>query len=647
MRLGLAGESVRTRAKALVLGPRSISGRIGEELDALGFTPVFEASLELGLPQPSVPGALDALRDLLRKFIDVAGPSESGYAHILHPGTGPWAERAELASIGQEFGLNVIGPPVRVLSLFSNKLSLLVEADRLGIATLATSLDPIHSVREIEASMKSGTSRFPFVLKSVRGGSGHGIYVVHSPEDLDTGLPLWLEQLRRGVGEVMLFTERYVEGARRIVAPFARFKDGRSAVLPLVDASLQSRFRKVIEFCPAVGLEPASERQIKEWTLRIIEQVGYVGVGALEYFVDGNRAYLVEGVARLNTGFRLWEQVAGIRAVEWQIAAFEGPMGGSAAITPPKPLAEWTHAVGLRLYAEDPVLQLPQPGWIREISERRHWRFPRAEGVLDLPAQPGTRLDSQGDPLLGQLFVGAQEARQSLSLARGILDEFWIAGGIQTNDRFLSELLLHPWIQSGMYHSSFVEEEFIPEIRPPSELLSVFASIAAMAESSSVDPNAHRWSVGDQWAKPDHSLIHWKEKPEYFLEKRMRGLSGVLILPDGRTPRVCAFPVGPARWKIRIGSWTLTVRQTPAARAKKDPLQPLPLLSLVSGRIHSLLFREQALVPAHQTLLIIESLRTLVPHALPGDARVLQWKVAAEDCVEAGQELAAFEILRS
>jgi hypothetical protein len=35
----------------------------------------------------------------------------------------------------------------------------------------------------------------------------------------------------------------------------------------------------------------------------------------------------------------------------------------------------------------------------------------------------------------------------------------------------------------------------------------------------------------------------------------------------------------------------------------------------------------------------------LVPHALPKEIRVLKWKVAAEDIVGAGEELADFEVL--
>jgi biotin carboxyl carrier protein len=66
---------------------------------------------------------------------------------------------------------------------------------------------------------------------------------------------------------------------------------------------------------------------------------------------------------------------------------------------------------------------------------------------------------------------------------------------------------------------------------------------------------------------------------------------------------------------------------------------------MIPGRVHSVLFRGGATVPAHEPLLIVESLGMLIPHALPVEVRIHRWKVAAEDRVFAGQELAEFEIL--
>ena len=61
-----------------------------------------------------------------------------------------------------------------------------------------------------------------------RAGTDSAWIVVHEARELESRLLLWMEQLRRNYGEVILFAERYLEGARHIVVPFVRFVDGRS-----------------------------------------------------------------------------------------------------------------------------------------------------------------------------------------------------------------------------------------------------------------------------------------------------------------------------------------------------------------------------------------------------------------------------------
>ena len=133
-----------------------------------------------------------------------------------------WAERAELATLGEELGLDVICPPARVLALFANKLNLLSEADRLGIPHLVMGFEPIYSIREIERLIFNQALKhkpFPFVLKAVKGG-GASASCRPRREDLERKIPLWVEQIRRNMGEVALFAERYLEGARHVLVPF-------------------------------------------------------------------------------------------------------------------------------------------------------------------------------------------------------------------------------------------------------------------------------------------------------------------------------------------------------------------------------------------------------------------------------------------
>jgi acetyl-CoA carboxylase biotin carboxylase subunit len=622
-------------------GPFGAAGLISESLRNEGFTPEFSPE-----PLPSLhdPNALEALRALLRSF---AERTRDAVGAAVHPGVTVWAERPELATLGEELGLDVICPPPRVLALFANKLNLLGEADRLGIPHLVTSFDPIYSVREIEKLIYNqalARKPFPFVLKAVRGGGSFGIFVVHEANELERKISLWVEQVRRNLGEVTLFPERYIEGARHIVLPFARFIDGRFKTFPATDASLQCRYRKVVEFCPASRVGAVAESRMAEHARKLAEHVGYVGVGALEFLVEDDRCYLVEGTARLNTGFHLWERVAGTSAVAWQLAALEGCPPGQEPIPSPRP--EWRSGIALRLYAEDSLLQLPQPGEVFEVSSKREWHLGGSiSAELDLHVEAGVQVRPSDYGMVGMLWCGAPDAKKALNVARGVLDELWIAGSIQTNERFLAELLAHPWVKEGIFHAGFVDEEFLPAVRPSAEVLGLFPSV--LQSTLPGEPSTGgvvRWAVGDQWVKPGPPAeIRWADGPRLFEHEGLPGVSGSVEVEDGHKLRVCAFPLSENKWQVRIGEWVLSVRRIARVPGEKPQRAP-KLFSLIHGRVHSLLYREGSVVPAHEPLAVLEALGALVPHSLPVEVRITHWCVAAEAIVKAGDVLAEFEL---
>ncbi len=639
--------------RALVLGARGAADQIARRLRQEGFEP---ETLEEPLPSISDTQALLKLRELLTRFAADSskgrrGDPEAG-SPCLHPGVSVWAERPEIATLGAELGLDVICPPAKVLALFANKLNLLTEADRLGIPQLVTSFDPIYSAREIErlvAAQSLGRKPYPFVLKSVKGGGSFGLFVVQEAADLETKVPLWVEQVRRNLGEVSLFAERYLESARHVLVPFVRFVDGRFRVFPMTDASLQSRYRKVVELCPATGISPEMAKELATRARKFADHCGYVGVGTLEFLVDASRAYLVEGSARLNTGFHLWERVAGTSAVSWQLSALEG--GGPGEEPPCEPRKEWATGLALRLYAEDSLLQLPQPGEVREVAARREWRCDNANlgamAELDLQVGEGSRIGPTDYGMVGMLWVGAEDRRQALQFARGVLEELWIAGSIQTNERFLGELLAHPWVQEGIFHAGFVDEDFLPSVRPQAAILGAMRFVASEAARGFEPPPGHGvlWAVGDQWVKPaSEGEPSWAESPRGWEREGMPGISGYVQLADGRRLRVMACPLSPAKWLVRAGIWVLPVKRVlsaPGGRARKPP----KLLALVEGRIHAVLYREGSVVPAHEPLVVLDSLGVLVPHAAPVDVRVTRWCRGAEEIVRSGDELAELEVV--
>ncbi len=643
MRSLLSGSDPESSPKALVLGSVVAVRLIGHALRELGIVPVPEQDLEplSRLPEPFEPGAAQSLRALLKAFLEKVGEPPAGLAHWVHPGVGPWADSPLLPQICQELGLVPLAPSARALSLFSNRLSLFDLAESLGISHLALSQNPLHSAREVGALLERISRPFPLVLKSVSGATRFGVLVLYSADELDRQVPLWLQQLELHSGEPIFMLERYLEGARRITVPFVRTRLGGFRVFPLVDCSLQSGLRKWVEVSPAEGLDPSAESRLKEAAARIAESVGYVGVGCLDFLVEADRIHLIEGMARLNSGFCTWEAAAGTSAVAWQVhATLEGSEEPGFH---PKPA--WQSVVGVRLCAEDPLLQLPQPGAVHELSETRAWDFENAQawfeaGELELP-----KVDSDGDGWVAFLCAGGRDRERALTLARGALGEIWAAGSLQLNQRYLSEILQHAWVRDGMVHAGFLAEEFVPEIRPDLEVLRFLAAAAAQLLPEGRERETGRWAVGDLWVKSEGlPSPAWLGEPKIFEIGALPGISGQVLLEDGRKQRLLIYPLQPGRWLGRLGDWTLPVRR-PSSEGKSAAGSPL--VALVTGKVHGLLYREQTRVEAHEPWVLLHSQGRLVPHALSSDARVLKWSVAVGDRVKAGQELARFESLKT
>lgn len=615
---------------AWVLGPRITARRIGEGLLSEGFEVRYpELGPEGKLPSAHEPDAIQHVRTRLAGWLREARAEAGEILPFLHPGSSPWATRAELVLLGQELGFTVLAPSPRTINLFSNRLNFLAEADRLGIPNLVLSFDPLSSAREVERIARNSSR---FILKSVRENpNGMGILPILEKAHLEKNFPIWIDLLRSQLGEAMFFAESYLEQARQVVLPFARFEDGFTHFFQSVDGSLQSQHRKILQLSPSPAIDPEIEKEIHGYARLMLDETGYVGVGSLEFLLDGDRIYLIEGHPRVGRATRIWEETSGTRIASWQLAAAGArssrpTMGGSR---------KFPISLSLAIHAEDPLLQLPQPGWIAEVGEERKWSILGAEAELELAVDAGDTVTDEGDGWLGQLWLGAQSMTQAFQFAEQVLKKTWIAGGIQTNERFLLELVTHPWVKEGMFHAGFVDEEFIPKGRMPERFHPLFEELAGFFGGQKDTPC--RWIAGDERVEPKKRESKWVRGPEHFIVPGGGArISGIWQDSEGNAHRVCAAPAGEERWQVRIGEWCVPLRKFSAGASKR-------LTALVSGRIRSLYFREGSKVPAQEPVCLIESLGKMVPLALPVPVTLRRWLVEPRERVRIGQVIAELE----
>lgn len=649
--------------QVLILGPGLTASALLGRFSKMDYVrAVLETSVGDKRPclRPFEAGSVTSLKDKILSWMSLY-PGHPG-PFWVHPGITSWSERPDFPGICQELGVIAVSSSARSLARISDRLHLLLHAESVGIEVLLMHRDPFLSSREVDRWVSRSKVPFPFVLKSVHGSGPFSMIDIRDAEDLERRLPLWTEQLRKQTGEVLLFVERVIEGARIISLPFARSNSGAIKFFSTVDSSIRSRHRRILEFSPAQVGEVHD--RLKESVRTLLGSMNFVGLGLVEFLVDGERVFLVNVLPRISSSFSIWEESEVPSALDWQLWSL-GLMNLSARPLADSPEVTSGHFhLSARILAEDSLLQLPQPGWIRECSPITLPAPPFGTAQIRWAVKSQQDLSSERSGLLGVLEVSAESRAKLLELARWGLQKLWVAGSIQTNERMLSEILEHPWVREGAFHAGFVDEEFVPQLRPSEMITGRMAGLCAYLAGTTEELKSLRWVSQDQWVTPlrdwefcDSEGQRLSMPPEVWKlpgtegssrdllgEGAFVGLSGWIIDSSQRVHRFCVSPIRPGKWLVRMENWFQTVRFVKAKPAASGAMNKPRLLALVSGKIHAVLYPVGVEVPAHEPVVIIESLGQLIPHAIPRNCAISDWKRKKEDRVKAGEILADIDI---
>jgi acetyl/propionyl-CoA carboxylase alpha subunit len=241
---------------------------------------------------------------------------------------------------------------------------------------------------------------------------------------------------------------------------------------------------------------------------------------------------------------------------------------------------------------------------------------------------------------MGLLFAYGDNRNEVLKLIRKMILDFWVVGNIQTNQRFLIELLHHPWVEEEIFYAGFIDDEYVPNLYFPEIAKKLFYSTIQYLPEISENSNDSGWYLGKQRLKVEptsQSSPKWLQGPVFWKHENRTALEGVIqaAQDSDENYRVSLFPSGD-HWLVRVGIWFTPLRRIPLPYDR----QSLALKALCSGRIHAVLFLEGTSVSAHEPLITLEAFGVLIPHALPVELKIKQWLIKAEDIVLEGQVLA-------
>jgi 5-(carboxyamino)imidazole ribonucleotide synthase len=201
---------------------------------------------------------------------------------------------------------------------------------RRKLAALGLPVPPFTEVTDVSQVLAFGGEHgWPCVLKAVRGGyDGRGVWMLNTPESARRTVP---ELLAAGTP---LMVEQCVPMRRELAALVARSPFGQGAAWPVVQ-TVQSDGICVEVLAPAPDLPVERVQQAQELALRIADELGVVGLLAVELFETATGLVVNELAMRPhNSGH--WT-IEGSRTSQFEQhlrAVLDYPLGRTDAVAP-------------------------------------------------------------------------------------------------------------------------------------------------------------------------------------------------------------------------------------------------------------------------------------------------------------------------
>jgi acetyl-CoA carboxylase biotin carboxylase subunit/3-methylcrotonyl-CoA carboxylase alpha subunit len=393
----------------------------------------------------------------------VAAASQTG-ADGVHPGYGLLSENAAFARRVAEAGVTFIGPPPSVLDAFGDKIKARQVARAVSVAPPPGTDGPIPTDDPPAIARQAERIGYPLLVKAAGGGGGIGMQIVDDPSKLARAVTACSDRGRSAFADARVYLERYVRSPRHVEVQVLCDGKGGSVALGERECSVQRRHQKIVEETPSpapffAGRDGEERRQdLFASALRIVNSVGYVGAGTVEFVAGGasGELWFLEVNARLQVEHCVTEMCTGLDLVEQQIRVASGESLSAAVLHPER----HGHAIEARVYAEDPARRfIPQPGTLACIV----WPVTGFDLRVETGVAEGLAVTPYYDPLLAKIVAHGVDreaaiARLDQALADTVIELVAPSGNpAAVNLLFLRKVLASPEFTNGLYDTTFAE----------------------------------------------------------------------------------------------------------------------------------------------------------------------------------------------
>ena len=425
---------------------------------------VLRACKELGIPTVAVHSTADAdamhvrfadesvcigppaAKDSYLNIPSILAACEITGADAVHPGYGFLSENARFAEILAEHNLHFIGPKPEHIRLMGDKIEAKRTAKRLGIPVVPGSEGGVTS--DAEAMTIATAIGFPVLVKAASGGGGRGMKVANSAEELSNALATARSEAKAAFGDDAVYLEKYLQKPRHIEIQV--LGDGKGHVIHLGerDCSLQRRHQKVWEEGPSPALNAGARDTIGETVAKALREIGYLGVGTVEFLYEDGQFYFIEMNTRIQVEHPVTEAITDIDLIFEQIRV----AAGNDLTIKQSDVKFYGHAIECRINAENPVSFRPSPGKIL------HYHASGGLGVrIDSAVYQGYTIPPYYDSLVAKLIVHGKTRAECLMRLKRALDEM-VVDGIETTLPLFRALVREADIIDGNYHIHWLEQ---------------------------------------------------------------------------------------------------------------------------------------------------------------------------------------------
>lgn len=422
-------------SKVLIANRGEIALRVIRACQEMGIATVAvhstadEKAMHVRLADESVCLGPPAAKDSYLNIAAIVSACEITGADAVHPGYGFLSENAKFVDVLDAHHITFIGPTGDHIRLMGDKITAKDKVKELGIPVVPGSDGEVLSV---EDAIKVGQDiGYPVLVKASSGGGGRGMKIARNDTEMKEAFSTARSEAKAAFGDDAVYIEKFLEKPRHIEIQVIADTHGNVAHLGERDCSLQRRHQKVFEEAPSTVLDDAAREDIGKIVSTAIKNLGYRGVGTVEFLYEDGKFYFIEMNTRLQVEHPVTEMITGLDLVREQIRIASGEKLNFTQAD----IEFQGHAVECRINAENAKTFTPSPGLIS------HYHAPGGLGVrMDSAAYGGYSIPPHYDSLIGKLIIYGRDRDECLMRMKRALNEL-VIDGIESTIPLFEELL--------------------------------------------------------------------------------------------------------------------------------------------------------------------------------------------------------------